>query len=412
MTGGVAARRGPADPAGDRSAEGRRHQPRGAGALAAYTGAVADGEATAGYKPQVDLTLGVGREWKDYPGATPTGSRTEYTRTGGSITLTQMLFDGMFTRNEVKRLGYAKLVRYYELLEASENISLEAVKAYADVARRSELVEEARANFLEHKLTAVQIDQKARAGVARRVDLDQANGRLALAESNLLTEISNLHDVSARYLRIMGEKPPTKLPALAEGLKLKGIPASATEAMRIGLPNSPTINAAYENVRSSQSNIETRKSADWPRVDFRIRDSWGRNVDGVDGSRRDQVAEVVLNYNLYRGGYDKARENRRSNTASRRVTCRKRLAAMCARRWRSPTRTCSRSTSSLATCRRTSCRPKRQCRPTVSSSTSASAPCLTCSTRKTSCSRPTAPISTRATTRSSPRPAPWPAWAS
>ena len=73
-----------------------------------YTGAVADGEAaTAGYKPQVDLTLGVGREWKDYPGATPTGSRTEYTRTGGSITLTQMLFDGMFTRNEVKRLGYA-----------------------------------------------------------------------------------------------------------------------------------------------------------------------------------------------------------------------------------------------------------------------------------------------------------------
>lgn len=274
-----------------------------------YTGAVADGEAaTAGYKPQVDLTLGVGREWKDYPGATPVGSRTEYTRTGGAITLTQMLFDGMHTRNEVKRLGYAKLVRYYELLEASENISLEAVRAYADVARRSELVEEARANFLEHKLTAVQIDQKARAGVARRVDLDQANGRLALAESNLLTEISNLHDVSARYLRIMGEKPPAKLPALPESFALQGIPASATEAMRIGLPNSPTINAAYENVRSSQSNIESRKAAYWPRVDFRIRDSWGRNVDGVDGSRRDQVAEVVLNYNLYRGGYDKARE--------------------------------------------------------------------------------------------------------
>jgi adhesin transport system outer membrane protein len=275
-----------------------------------YTGAVADGDAAkAGYKPQVDLALGVGREWKDYPGVTPSGSQTEYTRTGGSVTLTQMLFDGMFTRNEVKRLGYAKLVRYYELLEASENISLEAVKAYADVARRSELVEEARANFLEHKLTSVQIDQKARAGVARRVDLDQANGRLALAESNLLTEISNLHDVSARYLRIMGEKPPVKMPTLPEGLRLNGIPSSANEAMRVGLPNSPTINAAYENVRSSQSNIETRKASYWPRVDFRIRDSWGRNVDGVDGSRRDQVAEVVLNYNLYRGGYDKAREN-------------------------------------------------------------------------------------------------------
>ena len=273
-----------------------------------FTAAGADREAvSAGYRPQVDLTLGVGREWKDYPPGTAPGM-TEYTRTGGSITLTQMLFDGRYTQSEVKRLGYAKLVRYYELLDASENIGLEAIKAYADVARRTELVEEARSNYFEHKTVALQLEQKARAGVGRRVDLDQANGRLALAESNLLTEISNLHDVSARYLRIIGEKPSARLSLLSEGFKFQGLPVSVTEAMQTGLPNSPTINAAYENVRSTQSNIESRKSAYWPRVDFRIRDSWGRNVDGVEGSRRDQVAEVVLNYNLYRGGYDQARE--------------------------------------------------------------------------------------------------------
>ena len=274
-----------------------------------FTGAVADRDAaTYGYKPQVDLTLGVGREWKDYPGATPLGSSTEYTRTGGEVRLTQMLFDGMFTRNEVKRLGYAKLVRYYELLESAENISLEAVKAYADVARRTELVEEARNNYLEHKSTSMQIEQKAGAGVGRRVDLDQANGRLALAESNLLTEISNLHDVSARYLRIMGEKPPINMPSLPEGLKFTGIPATASEAMQAGLPGNPTINAAYENVRSTKWNVESRKSAYWPRVDFRIRNTWGKNIDGVEGRQRDKVAEVLLNYNLYRGGYDMARE--------------------------------------------------------------------------------------------------------
>lgn len=273
-----------------------------------FTAAGADREAvSAGYRPQVDLTLGVGREWKDYPPGTAPGM-TEYTRTGGSIALTQMLFDGRYTQSEVKRLGYAKLVRYYELLDASENIGLEAIKAYADVARRTELVEEARSNYFEHKTVALQLEQKARAGVGRRVDLDQANGRLALAESNLLTEISNLHDVSARYLRIIGEKPSARLSLLSEGFKFQGLPGSVTEAMQTGLPNSPTINAAYENVRSTQSNIESRKSAYWPRVDFRIRDSWGRNVDGVEGSRRDQVAEVVLNYNLYRGGYDQARE--------------------------------------------------------------------------------------------------------
>ena len=260
--------------------------------------------ARAGWRPQVDLTYGVGIERNKTP-STDTGT---YDRHGGALTLTQTLFDGFFTKNEVERLSYAKLTRYYELLEAAENIALEAARAYVDVSRYSALVEEAKQNYVEHKVTSNQITERTTAGVSRRVDTDQATGRLALAESNLLTEISNLHDVSARYLRIMGVKPPATLPPMAEGLKMKGVPTSMTQAMTEGLPNSPTINAAYENVRSTRSQIESRKSGYWPRVDFRIRQTWGRDIDNVPGSTRDLTAEVLLNYNLYRGGADKARE--------------------------------------------------------------------------------------------------------
>jgi len=118
-----------------------------------FTGAGAERDAaSAGYRPQLDLTLGAGKEHQKYPSFTT--YLTDYNRSGGSLTLTQMLFDGMFTSNEVKRLGYAKLTRYYELLEATENIGLEAARAYADVARYTELVEEAKANYVEHKQTA------------------------------------------------------------------------------------------------------------------------------------------------------------------------------------------------------------------------------------------------------------------
>ena len=272
-----------------------------------FNGARAERDAaSAGYRPQVDLALGVGRENQKYPG--PTTYLTDYNRSNGSLTLTQMLFDGMYTSHEVKRLGYANLTRYYELLEASENIGLEAIRAYADVARYTELVEEAKANYVEHKQTAQHIEQRSGAGVSRRVDLEQANGRLSLAESNLLTEVSNLHDVTARYIRIMGEAPPIKMPALPEGLRLRNIPSSAVEAMKTGLTNSPTINAAFENVRSAKAQIESRKAAYMPRVDFRLRESWGHNVKGWAGNSDIKVAEVVLNYNLYRGGYDLARE--------------------------------------------------------------------------------------------------------
>lgn len=270
-----------------------------------FTAAEAERDAAkAGWRPQVDLTYGTGRE----NNKTPTERTGWYSRHGGALTLNQVLFDGMFTRNEVQRLDYAKLVRYYELLEAAENIALEAARAYVDVARYSALLEEAKLNFVEHKVLAQQIEERTAAGVSRRVDTDQATGRLALAESNLLTEISNLHDVSARYQRIMGALPPSTLPPLREGLKLEGVPATMVEAMQNGLPNSPTINAAYENVRSTRSQIETRKAGYWPRVDFRIRQSWGSNIDNVSGRSRDTVAEVVMNYNLYRGGADQARE--------------------------------------------------------------------------------------------------------
>jgi len=262
--------------------------------------------AKAGYLPSIDLQAGVGRDEQKFP--LPGYLTGYYTRTDSQLLLTQMLFDGMFTSNEVKRLGYAKLTRYYELLDASESISLEAVRAYADVARYTELVEEAKANYVEHKLTAQQIEERSGAGVGRRVDLETATGRLALAESNLLTEISNLHDVTARYLRIVGELPPQKIPTLPEGLTLKGLPGNATEAMNQGLANSPTINAAYENVRSAKAQIESRKAAYYPRVDFRLRESWGHNLGGFPGSGGERSAELLLNYNLFRGGFDKARE--------------------------------------------------------------------------------------------------------
>ncbi len=260
--------------------------------------------AKSAYLPQIDLNASVGREWQKRP----TTPQIDYTHTQAGIQLNQILFDGFFARNEVARLDKAKLVRYYELADASETAALEAVRAYADVARYSELVEQAKQNYVEHKLTAQQLTERTDAGVTRRVDLEQANGRLALAESNLLTEISNLHDVSARYLRIVGEKPAATLPPLPTSARLTGLPTSAADAMKNGLGNNPALNAAYENVRAAVLGIETRKAAYMPRVDFRVRQSWDRNLDGVQGRSRDAAVELLLNYNLYRGGADKARE--------------------------------------------------------------------------------------------------------
>ena len=263
--------------------------------------------ARGGYFPQLDLNASSGRESRDAPLA-PGGSYGSYNFSSTQLSLTQMLFDGMFTANEVKRLGYARLTRYYELSEASETAALEAVRAYADVLRYRELVDAATQNYAEHKQVTAHVEERAAGGVGRGVDVEQANGRLALSESNLLTELTNLHDVSARYLRVVGEKPPASLPALPDPFKLGTLPTSAEVLLRDGLQGSPTLNAAVENMRAYKAAIATRKSPAMPRVDLRAYAQGESNTGGIIGNTRVNGVEVVLSYNLFRGGADAARE--------------------------------------------------------------------------------------------------------
>lgn len=264
--------------------------------------------ARGGFFPRVDVNAGLGREHRRGAGFT----NGTYSTNGVQLTLTQMLFDGMFTSNEVQRLGYAKLTRYYELLDASETTALEALRAYADVVRYRQLVEIAKQNYVVHKQTSDLVGERVNAGVSRGVDVDQAGGRLALAESNLLTELTNLHDVSARYLRIVGQPPAQQLPALPQKMVIATMPTSAALLLNQGLPGNPALNAAYENMRAARKAIESAKAAYMPRVDLRAYTGRDRNQTVVQptstGHTRVDGVEVVLNYNLYRGGSDMARE--------------------------------------------------------------------------------------------------------
>jgi adhesin transport system outer membrane protein len=256
--------------------------------------------ARGGYRPRIDLTAGIGRERLD----PPAGATLHYTRSGATLSLTQMLYDGLANRSEVEKMGYARLVRYYEVLDISESTALESVRAHADVLRFRELMAQARENYVQHKLLFDQVKQRADSGVGRRVDHELAGGRLALAESNLLTEAANLHDVSARYQRLVGELPAEALgPVL---LDIAAAPENIAEAIKLAYSGNPAFNAATENIRAAQAELNGRDARFRPRLDFRAREDLGRNIDGVAGSRANQVVELLLNFNLYNGGSDAA----------------------------------------------------------------------------------------------------------
>jgi len=257
--------------------------------------------ARGGFLPKLDLSAAVGHERTVQK---QVGTDLSYSGTDTSLTLRQMLFDGFATSSEVKRLGKAKLVRYFELLDASENIALEAGRAYLDVVRYRNQVALAEDNYIQHQAAFDQLKKRAESGVGKRVDVDQAASRRALADVNLTTAYANLHDVMARYLRIIGEQPAKEMFAPTD--LSKGLPASSEAAMTDALKHNPALRASVENIEAAQYDLEGRRSAFMPRVDLIARrDGFSNYQDG--GSRDDSRVELRLNYNLFSGGSDMAR---------------------------------------------------------------------------------------------------------
>jgi adhesin transport system outer membrane protein len=257
------------------------------------------------YLPSVDLSASVGRDNDRITSRTPASQ--SLSRTGLALSASQILWDGLATSKEVSRLGHARLTRYFEFLGATEETALEATRAYLDVERYRKLVSLAEDNYVQHKYAFDQLQTKFKAGVGRGVDAEQANARLALAESNLTTEQANLHDVSARYLRIVGDLPPASTAGVDNQLLSKGILSANVDTINQALAKHPSISAAIENLRAAQAQAQGAESRYQPTVEARVRTGVGKNFDGVQDQKRDSSAEILLNWNLFNGGSDKAR---------------------------------------------------------------------------------------------------------
>ncbi len=223
-------------------------------------------------------------------------------RMNNELVLRQMIFDGFATSNDVKRLGHASRVRYYELQSAMQNTTLEFLRAYIDSLRYRELSQFAKDNYVVHKQLFDRIQERVTAGVARKVDLEQASGRLALAEANLLTEMTNLHDVTARMQRLYGDLPPDTLEAPA--FFSSGVEASAAEALKLAYLQNPDLLSAIEDIQSKEREIKTNEARYMPRLDLQARKNLGTSSDGQNSTAAADLLEITMNFNLFNGFSD------------------------------------------------------------------------------------------------------------
>lgn len=253
--------------------------------------------------PEVNLQGWTGREWR---GSSENSGSTDWSRSGYSLSLRQLLFDGFSTINDVRQLGFEKLASYYTLKATVDDLGMQAVQAYLDVQRYREQVRLAEQNYKLHNDILKQIAERSDSGVGRGVDEVQAQARLALAQTNLMTATGNLNDVTQRYQRVVGKIPAESMaetPNVAKDLPKE--PKDFTQSVRIN----PTVLAKQALVQAAERGKASAKGHFAPTLELRAATGRDRSDPPYinDQSTQSSNVQLMASFNIFRGGADSAR---------------------------------------------------------------------------------------------------------
>lgn len=258
-------------------------------------------QAKAGYYPTVDATLGYGYEWTDKEQGP---QDVELNRREARLNVNQMLFDGLATPSEVKRQKARMESAAARVMDTAENYSLLASRAYLEVLRRDQLLKLAKEKLYNHVRIYDQIKRRSQSGLDSQASIQQAEGRLALSEVNVLAAENNLLDAQANYQRVIGQPAPEMVESVLPEFQL---PASFEEAYAAAEQMHPVLDIAQKDIEATYAQRDAAKSRMYPRLDFEVERRWDENLDGIEGDDEDLTAMLRLRYNLYNGGADKAR---------------------------------------------------------------------------------------------------------
>ena len=255
------------------------------------------------YLPQVDVLGFVGPQYVDRPESLAI-SENKVTRASRQIGVVakQTLFDGFFRSNEFYRQFSRVNSAAARVLERAELIALDAIEAFVDLHRHQVILQLADDNIEEHKRLLGTVTAQVEVGTGTEGDIQQALERLAVAEAARAEILLALGEVQARFRRVVGSLPsritPPTLPT--------STPKSLESAIATARANNPALIAASSDVDVADFEFQQSKSNFLPRVDLEGRALFGNDLDGIDGTNNNLSVRLVLNWNIFSGGINRA----------------------------------------------------------------------------------------------------------
>tara|TARA_R110002096_G_scaffold421379_1_gene626993 strand:- start:1104 stop:2693 length:1590 start_codon:yes stop_codon:yes gene_type:complete len=217
------------------------------------------------------------------------------------LSLRQLLYDGGTAKNESRASRNAFLAQQYLEKGMIESRVVDLCEVYLEVSRTRRQISLAELNVENHKTMRDMLSERVKAGGSRS-DLALVQGRLGLAVNTLATARLTSRLAIGRFERLTGILP--------ENLTNSVIPQMPDDIDEIDLSRNHNYLAAVEALDGSRHRAEATRGLSGPKFYLDGRASVGRDLNGVPGDDNGASALVVGSWDIFSGGYNKARQER------------------------------------------------------------------------------------------------------
>ena len=261
--------------------------------------------AKSGYYPKIDLAGGIGYEEVERETFDNLGDGL--TRKEASLRLTQNLFEGFGTEDEVKRQSYRRDAQAFQAYSKASDVAIKMVKAYINLTKEQKLLVLAEESLQTHLDILKQIKERSSGGISNQIEVDQVNARVSLAYSNLSAAKNNYFDAQANFARILGRIPESNLLKPEFNFEL---PKTLETALDVAMVEHPTLQSAYADIAEARMQYSATRGNFYPRLDLEFEKVLDENIAGQPGKNHYFQAMLRVKYNLYNGGADTANRER------------------------------------------------------------------------------------------------------
>ena len=229
------------------------------------------------------------------------------------VVVTQKLLDFGARRAEVDRQASRVDGASFRVLERSQVIALAVVQDYLEYLLQARIVADTAQNVGFHQGILGEIREGVEGGALTDADRQQAEERLLAARSRNVEALGELEEAKIRFFKTVGV--PLGKPSMP-GSVAGSLPTSLDSAIGLARDNSPRIKAARSDIDTAAADVRAARAKYYPELFAEGRARTGTDVDGAEGTTNDLQARLVLRWNLYRGGIDKANEQEKIRRAS------------------------------------------------------------------------------------------------